>query len=469
MPDATPERISVAAVAALTVLALAIRASQFDQSLFGDELYALFEVQDRSFGNMLETVYEGPEVTPPLFFVLAWAAAKLGDPTIWLRLPSLVCGVLLVPATYVLGALTVGRRAGLAGAVVVTLAPFAIFYSVEARPYAMLALLTVASTIALLRAVDRNAAGWWIAYGLASAAALYTHLTAVFVLAAQAAWAVHAHRDRLRGLVLANAAAAALLAVWLPRLFRDDLPALVGTYGPFSGRPGDLAGVLAHILPGLPFVPLDRLPGTVATVAFAATLAALVAAGVASRARLPAVLVAPAVAVPAGLIAYGAVTGDGLFTPRTATTMLPYAALLIGALVVRLPCRAMPVAAALLFLSLAAGTLGAVGEDGQRPRYREAAAYIAAQARPGDEVLERELFPNLGAWSPHFAIYVPPGLPYAREGEDELGDPDRVFFVHVPVGRPAPATLGDGLVPEARRTFPGIHPVAVTTYVRRAP
>jgi uncharacterized membrane protein len=292
---------SVIAIAALTLLALLLRASQFGQSLFGDELYALHEVEGRSFGNMLETVYEGPEVTPPLFFVLAWATAQLGDATLWLRLPSLVCGVLLVPATYALGALTVGRRAALVAAAIVTLAPFAIFYSVEARPYALLVLATTASTIALLRALDGGGRGWWVAYSLATLAAVYAHLTAVFVLAAQFAWAAYTHRDRLPALVLANLAAGLLFAPWVPRLFRDDLSFLVSTYGPFSARPRVLGGVFGHILPGYPFVPFRRLPGIAAATAFVIALAAIVALGLRRR-RPPAILLLPALAVPVGLI-----------------------------------------------------------------------------------------------------------------------------------------------------------------------
>jgi hypothetical protein len=451
-------------LAGLTALALALRALEIDQSLFGDELYAYYEVQGRSFGDMMTTVYEGPEVTPHLFFILAWATAKLGDPTIWVRLPSLVCGVLLVPATYALGALTVGRRAALFGAAIVTLAPFAIFYSVEARPYATLALATTLSTIALSRALDDGRKAWWAAYALASLAAMYTHLTAVFVLAAQAAWAAYAHRDKLFRLVGVNVAAAVLFLPWVPRLFRDDLAFLVSTYGPFTARPRELGAVLGHVLPGYPFVPFARLPGIPAAALFVAGVVAAVAVGLRRR-RPPAVLVVPMLAVPAGLILYGALSSDGIFTPRTSITMLPYAALVLGALVMAMPRAAGAATLVVMLGSLSVGTLRAMGDDGQRPRYREAAEYIADRARPGDAIVEQELFPDLGPWRVHFAIYAPPGLPYYRRGFDDPEPADRIFYVSVPTALPAPETI-DGLVPGERRRFEGIHPVDVTTYVR---
>jgi hypothetical protein len=452
----------------LTLLALALRGSQLDQSLFGDELYAFWEIDARSFGGMLDTVTHSAEVTPPLFFALSWLSSQLGDPTIWLRLPSLVCGVLLVPLTYALGASMVGRLAALLGATVVTLAPFAIFYSVEARPYAVLVFATAASTLALMRAVDTNRPGWWTAYGLASLAGVYSHLTAIFVLVAQAAWAAYRHRHRLRGLLLANGLATVAFLPWVPRLFRDDVPALVSTYGRFDSSPLALGRVLAHVLPGYPFVPLDRVPGTYAAVAFAVAVAAVAAAALRYRPRLPALIVLPPAAVAAGLLAWSAVSGTGLFTPRTAITMLPYLALIIGALVAALPRRLHLLVSAAVVIPLAFGTAAVMGDDGQRPRFREAAAYVASRAGPGDVVMERELFRDLPPWDRHLTIYLPHDLPYARDGVDAVDDARRVFFVHVPVGlNPnAPAALGrdDRLVPVARRVLPGIHPVAVTTY-----
>jgi hypothetical protein len=146
--------------------------------------------------------------------------------------------------------------------------------------------------------------------------------------------------------------------------------------------------------------------------------------------------------------------------------MLPYAVLIIGTLATALPRPAAIAATAALLGSLGVGTLGAIGDDGQRPRYREAAAYIAEHARPGDVIVERELFPDLGPWSPHFAIYAPERVPYYREGSDEPGPATRVFYVNVPTAGAAPETV-EGLVPVDRHELPGIHPVLVTTYAER--
>jgi 4-amino-4-deoxy-L-arabinose transferase-like glycosyltransferase len=484
---ATPSARAGVAVAALTLVALVLRAPQMTQSLFADELWAYDAIAGRSLSGVIANVGTGPELNPPLWFVLAWASAQLGDPTVWMRLPSLVFGVALVPATYALGTLTVGRLAGLAGATVIALAPFTIEYSIEARPYAMLAFLVVASTACLLRALESDRAAWWVGYALASAAAVYTHYTAVFALAAQAAWAAWAWRGRLLKLAGANAAALGLFVPWLPQVLTGPKPQVLElAYGRFDPSPRAVARTVAHMLPGSPFVALARIPGVAAAGAFTAG-AALALAGtlVSARGRLsasrrePIVLVALLFPVGlAGLLAVSGLLGNNLFGPRTAISVFPYLALTLGWLLVRSPAVVGALAALLIGGSLVAGALLTAGDAGQRPRYREAARYIEATLRPGDVVLERELFPIHAPLRRHLSLYLPSRVPHLREGRDDARAWEaarrggRVLFVQViapaPRGR-LPATLGpDRLVPVERRLLAGMLPVSVATYRRAA-
>ena len=85
---------------------------------------------------------------------MAWLAAQAGHPPFSLRLPSVLLGAASVPVVYALGALTVGRRAGLVAAVVMAVAPFSLFYGTEARAYSALMFFTAASTLAFVAALD---------------------------------------------------------------------------------------------------------------------------------------------------------------------------------------------------------------------------------------------------------------------------------------------------------------------------
>jgi uncharacterized membrane protein len=202
-------------VGGLTAIAFVLRLLLVRDSLLGDELIMFDIVHDRGLGTVLQIVHD-TEKTPPLGFVLAWASAQIGDPTLWIRLPSLLAGTALVPLTYLLGRETVGRTAGIVAAAIVAVQPYGMFYGTEARAYALVALLACLSTFSLLRALATNRRGWWLAYGLAVVATAYTHYIAIFVLAAQTVWAFWVHRERLRELLIVHGLILLAYLPWLP-------------------------------------------------------------------------------------------------------------------------------------------------------------------------------------------------------------------------------------------------------------
>ena len=102
-------------------------------------------------------------------------------------------------------------------AALTALAPFMIFYSAEARAYSPAIALVLLSSLALLTAVRDPRARWWVAYGAASCAAVYTHYTSLFPLAAQLLWVLWAHPGARKAALLANAGAALAFLPWLRR------------------------------------------------------------------------------------------------------------------------------------------------------------------------------------------------------------------------------------------------------------
>lgn len=129
---------------------------------------------------------------------------------------SLLAGLASIPLTYLVGVRTVGELPAFVGAALVALSPFQIFYSTEARAYELLMFTCLVATFALLQALSTNRAGWWVAYGLSVAVAMYTHYVAIFMLFGLFAWAFFAHPDARRRLLLSNLGAALLFAPWIP-------------------------------------------------------------------------------------------------------------------------------------------------------------------------------------------------------------------------------------------------------------
>jgi mannosyltransferase len=474
----------VLAVGALTLLALGLRVAAMDESFFGDELFTHLISTRPDLHAVLAGVRSTLEISPPLFFVIAWLFGKIGDPFVWLRMPSLLAGVATVPLVYVLGARTVGRAAGLAGAALFALSPFAIFYASEARAYALMTLILVLSTLALLRALETNERSWWAAFALLEAAAMYSHYTAVFVLAAQFGWAFLARPGRRRPLFLASAAAAVLFAPWVP-LMIDDSNApnqeIIGALEPFGVN--TVARNTGRLVDGGPFAPLTDLPGTPAFVMLG--LATLIGLGglvfalrrgtrpaLAERVVLIGLL---AVAAPVGAALYSA-GSDDLYVARNLISSLPYLALALGALLTALPRAAAVPALSLAIAALAIGAAGTLEADTQRPAYSEAGAFIEGRARPGDVVLDLNPFP--GPPSNALDVHIDNGMRVFKmgyPGQEQravrvAGDDHRILYVRPEIG------IVRGAVPKSvapryrnveSRTWPGWFPLTVVVYEPR--
>lgn len=392
----TRESRWLAAVALLTVAAFALRFSQLHQTLAGDETFTYTDIVGRSFKTVLTTVYTGGENSPPLFFAMAWLTSKLGNPSIWIRLPSVILGTATVPVIYAVGRETVGRGAGTIAAGIVALAPFPVFYGIEARPYASMMFFVILSTLALMRAVRPGAnRWWWLLYTLSAAAAAYSHYTCIFLVVVQGLWSLWLARDQLRYALAANIAVPILYVPWLPHLRGKQL-AVIGDLYPLG-----VHRVLTDLLrpfPGHPSAPLRAIPTdaglavvAICVLAGAAALARTArgaAAGTALASRLPdrlPGLVALTLATPVGLLVYSLCSTD-LWLPRGLSASIPAEALVVGALVASLPVAAAGLAAALIAATLVFGSLRSFEPRYNRGPFRTIASYLDQHARPRDPV-----------------------------------------------------------------------------------
>jgi uncharacterized membrane protein len=184
------------AVAALTVLAAVLRfASIGHQGFWFDEANTA-QLVHFSPGKMLGLLPHS-ESTPPLYYCVAWVWARIfGFGEAGLRSLSAVAGVLTVPVAYAAGAKLISRRAGVFVAALVATSPLLVWYSQEARSYALVALLAALTllTFAYARAAPttRTLAAWVLACALA----LATHYFAVLAVVPEAAWLLVEHRRR---------------------------------------------------------------------------------------------------------------------------------------------------------------------------------------------------------------------------------------------------------------------------------
>lgn len=169
----------------LLLLAFGLRGFLLDgQSLWFDEAYAI-DMARRSFDQIL--AYPDPGHPPGYYYLLHLWMAATGVGEFAPRFFSVLLGTLAVALVGRLGKELFGRRAGLWAAALAALSPFWVAYSQEVRMYALVLVLSLASVLLWWRLLREGTAhGWlWVGLSLVSAAALWAHYSAAFVLAFQ--------------------------------------------------------------------------------------------------------------------------------------------------------------------------------------------------------------------------------------------------------------------------------------------
>jgi mannosyltransferase len=366
------------ALPGLIAAGFGLRLAGMWQSLYADEVFT-HDIVTQASGpiDVLHRVHD-TSITPPLHYLLAWMAVQLGDPAWTVRLPSLLLGTATIPLIYALAKRTIGS--GLVAAGLYAIGPFALFYGTEARAYATLVFIVAASTLALLLAIDTGRRRWWVLYAVLTAAAMYTHYTAIFVLAVQAIWAFR------KETVIAMAGAVLLWLPWVPSyLHQKDNPGVEAIGALFPLTPKDFGKALVQLIDGHPFVKLTDLPGVVG-VALLAIGVAIALPSVRRPSRRAFLIIALAAATPIGVLLSQA-AGQDIYAPRNLIASLPYACVGLGALLER---RRIAIA-----FAAAALVIGAVEFEqpaNRRTPWGEVAKYIDSHAAPSDAVVQVDYF-----------------------------------------------------------------------------
>jgi len=391
--DEVSRRLSLFSLAIITGAGILLRVPSLGAPLFGDELSTYFIVEGHSLREALAIVKGPQEATPPLYFAAALIFSQLGDSPYLLRIPSLVAGVSLIPLTWLLGVRTVGRGPGLVAAALVASSPLMVFYSTEARAYAAAAFFALCSTLVLVSLSRKSSIPRWALYAVLIALAMYSHYTAVFVLAAQTLWAFVVLKDLRGRLALAVTGAFLLFLPWFPGFLAESssagsllieyrFPCDAETFAIFTSNWIFGNGVTAEF---------ELVNGTPAAVVFC--LALVIAAGDRlSRGnvrpnRYQTLILILAIAAPLGAALYS-LLAPSVFLPRNLISSWPGLALFSGMVV----CAARPRLRAILVIvvigAMALGGVRSVTADQRRPDYSRIVSFIETRGTTGDPVVD---------------------------------------------------------------------------------
>ncbi len=219
----------LALLCAILFLALALRSFQLDgQSLWSDEGVSVALAQ-RDLATIARDAAH--DIHPPLYYYLLHFWVRLfGSSEIAVRSLSVLCGLLLVFLTYLLGVALFDDRVALVASFLAAISPFQIYYSQETRMYILVALLGAISLFLFLkfaratREEDVASLGPTVAlYAFFITSALYTHYFAftIFLVAnvAYALWLLLVPSARKwRALALWSLSQLLVILLYLPWL-----------------------------------------------------------------------------------------------------------------------------------------------------------------------------------------------------------------------------------------------------------
>jgi len=364
------------------VLATLLRVPTLGEQSFWFDETVTARLVDQDLSGVLVQV-EGSESTPPLYYLLAWAwSAVLGTGEAALRSLSALLGISTVGVAWLLGRRLAGGaaslRAGALAALLTACCPLLVWFSQEARAYALLAFLGALSALLALRAREEPGPRRLAAWAVVGALALATHYFAAFLIAVEAVWLLVVLRGRrsvLAGVGGVAVAALALTPLALAQRERD-LANFIGDV-PLTTR---VAQVPKQFLVGYD-APVELVAGVLALALVGAGAALLLARGDEGQRRgalLAGGAGAAAVLVPLVL----ALMGVDHFLTRNTLVALPVLLVALGvAFAARRAPRAGPALAgglAVLWIAIVIGV--ALEPRFQREDWRGAAAALGAPA-----------------------------------------------------------------------------------------
>jgi uncharacterized membrane protein len=362
------------------------------------------------FGAMIQNL-RTTDVHPPLYFSVLWVTVRwLGSGETAVRLPSIVAGTLVVPMLYLLGREAYDRRTGAVAAVVGSVSPIMVWYSQEARMYALLMLFGVIAMWAQVRILRRGGRWPWVIYALSSIAMVWTQYFGLLQVVVQqlaflyVIWSRHRRGEPVRSLLLGWGATALAIAAWLVPLLSFahqqfmvnqtagkgfGAPQQVGSATSLSGNHLGIYAALANVIWAVLGYHSNAAMALLAALWPLGMLFALVLLG--RRHQRVTTLFLAAVLVP-GVVLFvlGSVKRD-LFDIRYLAMAVPILFVLIARMVTGLSFRraALVAGSGLVAAALLVGLFDQQ-YNGTNPRlydFRGALAAVKAAAHPGDVVL----------------------------------------------------------------------------------
>lgn len=225
-------RIYLAGLAIVTLIGSALRVRAVFYPLRHDEAYTFLTYGLQPVWTTLST-YESPANHILHSALVRFACLVLGNQEWAVRMPALVAGILVIPASFAVFAILADCGAALLAAALVACSHELIAYSANARGYSQASLLALLMILAAAHLGTRRSAAAWALLVACAVAGLYTIPSTLYAVVMVWTWmALQAGREeqrafRYRDIAVAGAAVVALTTLlYLPPIMRSGWDAL---------------------------------------------------------------------------------------------------------------------------------------------------------------------------------------------------------------------------------------------------
>lgn len=196
-------------------IAVVLRLININQSLWLDEAINIIYSQKLPFWKFV-TQYPIGDFHPPLYFTLLWCWTHLFgslEPTV--RLLSVLFGIGTIYINYLLIKSLFNKKAALIAAFLLAINPLHIYYSQEARMYALETFTVSLSFYFLTKYLQGNKLLWWVYIG-SLVLVLYSDYLPYLIILAQLIFVFIWFRKKIKSIFLAQIIASTTLVLWIP-------------------------------------------------------------------------------------------------------------------------------------------------------------------------------------------------------------------------------------------------------------
>jgi hypothetical protein len=187
-PHARSATLMIALLLVVTALGTALRLRVLNQPMRYDESFTFLHYASHPLREII-TLYNTPNNHVLHTLLVHWSVQCFGDAPWAIRLPALLCGIMLIPASYLMSsALYRPAAVALLTASLVATSSSLIEYSTNARGYSLLALISALQICTAHGLLHRNTRRGWMAIVILGTAGMFVVPTMLLTLGGVYLW-----------------------------------------------------------------------------------------------------------------------------------------------------------------------------------------------------------------------------------------------------------------------------------------